>query len=354
MKKVVVGLSGGVDSSVSAWLLKEQGYEVIGVNMEHLKPADDSSFSLEGTEDAKKVASALGIPFYVINYHDAFKSGVIHPFIGAYCSGRTPNPCVWCNRYVKWEALLRKADELGADYVATGHYAKVKRLENGRYCVAASATAKKDQTYALCALSQDQLKRTLMPLGDYTKDETRKIAARQGIPVANKPDSQEICFIPDDDYAGYIKENSDYKPQPGNFVDIHGNVLGKHKGIIHYTVGQRKGLGIAFGTPMYVVRIKPDTNEVVLGTNEETFGDTLYAGSINFMGQESFSPGEVLLAKIRYSHKGDFCRVFPFEKGLKCVFEKPQRAITPGQALVLYKEDYVVAGGIITADERFR
>ena len=359
-KRVVVGLSGGVDSSVAAWLLKEQGYDVMGVTMEllHGQARTPGKIQEDGcgpsaAEDARRVAEALNIPFYVMDFQEVFQKHVITPFISAYCSGCTPNPCVLCNRYVKWEALLKRGMELGADYIATGHYARIKRLPNGRLAAAASATAAKDQTYALYNLTQEQLSRTLMPVGEYRKEEIREIAARLELPVAHKPDSQEICFIPDQDYAGYIQKNADYQPHPGCFVDLQGRRLGQHRGIIHYTVGQRKGLGIAFGQPMYVVQIRPETNEVVLGTNEETFGDTLYGTGINYMGLEAFQPGERLLAKIRYRHRGDYCRVYPQEEGVKCVFERPQRAITPGQAVVFYREDYVAGGGTIVSDGRF-
>lgn len=362
MKKcVVVGMSGGVDSSVAAWLLKKQGYDVIGITMQiwqneeqALLESGGGCCGLSAVEDARRVAAALDIPYYVMNFRDIFRDQVIDPFISAYRAGRTPNPCILCNRYVKWEALLNRSLAIGADYIATGHYARVRRLPNGRFAVAASATAAKDQTYALYNLTQEQLSRTLMPVGDYTKEEIRAIAGREQLPVAHKPDSQEICFVPDGNYAGYIERNSDYEPHPGCFVDLAGNVLGQHRGIINYTVGQRKGLGIAFGRPMFVVSLRPETNEVVLGTGDEVFSDTLYAADINYMAQTSFSAGERVLAKIRYSHAGDFCRLYPEGKELKCVFDKPQRAVTPGQAVVFYKEGIVVGGGTITADGRFR
>lgn len=360
-KRVVVGMSGGVDSSVAAWLLKEQGYEVIGVTMQIWQSEEQALMENEGgccglsaVEDARRVAAALDIPYYVMNFKDVFHDKVIAPFISAYRAGKTPNPCILCNRYVKWEALLNRSLEIGADYIATGHYARVRKLPNGRYAVANSATAAKDQTYALYSLTQEQLSRTLMPVGDYTKEQIRSIAERENLPVAHKPDSQEICFVTDQDYAGYIEKNSDYEPHPGCFVDLSGNVLGQHKGIIHYTVGQRKGLGIAFGHPMFVVSIRPETNEVVLGTGDEVFSDTLYATDINYMAESVFEQGERVLAKIRYSHAGDFCWLYPEAECVKCVFEKPQRAITPGQAVVFYKEGIVVGGGTIVTDGRFR
>ncbi len=364
-KRVIVGMSGGVDSSVAAWLLKEQGYEVIGVTMQIWQTMEQAVLEDEGgccgllaVEDARRVAAAIGIPYYVMNFKDVFCENVIEPFMESYKRGQTPNPCILCNRYVKWEALLRRGLEMGADYIATGHYARVRRFanndsENGRYAIEVSRDASKDQTYALYSLTQEQLSHTLMPLGEYTKEQVRQIAQEQGLPVAAKPDSQEICFVPDDDYAGYIEKNSDYHAEPGNFVDVNGNVLGQHKGIIHYTVGQRKGLGIAFGEPMYVVRVCPETNEVVLGKGDQVFSDTLYASNINYMAVDSFKEGEYLLAKIRYSHRGDYCRVYEKDGVLKCVFDKPQRAITPGQAVVFYKDGVVYGGGTIISDGRF-
>ena len=342
--KVVVGMSGGVDSAVAAYLLKEQGYEVIGVTMQ-MWGEDGIS---DAVADAKRVAEQLGIAHYVPDFRDEFKKNVIDYFTDEYKNGRTPNPCVICNRKVKWEALLKWGSECGAEYIATGHYARITKLSNGRYAVRNSVTARKDQTYALYNLTQEQLKRTLMPIGDYTKDEVREIAGKLGIAVSDKPDSMEICFIPDNDYARYIKNTTGYESIPGNFVDTKGNIIGRHKGIIHYTVGQRKGLGIAMGHPVFVVEIKPDTNEVVVGDDREVFALKLYADRINLMAVENIEYGMRAKAKIRYSHEGADCTLKMVEKDLlECVFDQPQRAITPGQALVLYKDDYVIGGGTI-------
>lgn len=270
-KKVVVGMSGGVDSSVAAYLLKQQGYDVVGVTMQIWQDESHEEIENKGgccglsaVDDARRVAAMLDIPYYVMNFKSEFKRDVIDYFVREYLAGRTPNPCIACNRYVKWESLLTRSIQIGADYIATGHYARICELPNGRYAIRNSVTAKKDQTYALYNLTQEQLKRTLMPIGDYTKEEVRKIAEDIGLMVAGKPDSMEICFVPDNDYASFIEKETGVTSVPGDFVDVDGNVIGKHKGVIHYTVGQRKGLGIALGKPAFVVAIRPEQNQVVI------------------------------------------------------------------------------------------
>ena len=355
-KKVVVGMSGGVDSSVAACLLKEQGYEVIGVTMQIWQEEDPEVVEenggccgLNAVDDARRVAWSLGIPYYVMNFRKEFKESVMDYFVDEYLHGHTPNPCIACNRYVKWEALLERSMEIGADYIATGHYARVMQLPNGRYTIQNSVTAAKDQTYALYNLTQEQLSRTLMPVGAYTKDEIRQIAEDHGLEVASKKDSMEICFIPDNDYAGFIERTVENVPGPGNFVDKDGNILGRHKGITHYTVGQRKGLNLAMGHPVFVTEIRPETGEVVIGDNEDVFSDHLICGNVNWMAVDGLHGEErTVMAKIRYSHKGAPCVIRELEDGrVECRFETPQRAITPGQAVVFYENDYVFGGGTI-------
>lgn len=354
-KKVVVGMSGGVDSSVAAYLLKQQGYDVVGVTMQIWQDESHEEIENKGgccglsaVDDARRVAAMLDIPYYVMNFKSEFKRDVIDYFVREYLAGRTPNPCIACNRYVKWESLLTRSIQIGADYIATGHYARICELPNGRYAIRNSVTAKKDQTYALYNLTQEQLKRTLMPIGDYTKEQVRKIAEDIGLMVAGKPDSMEICFVPDNDYASFIEKETGVTSVPGDFVDVDGNVIGKHKGVIHYTVGQRKGLGIALGKPAFVVAIRPEQNQVVIGEDRDVYTERLYANNLNFMSVDNITEPVHVKAKIRYSHEGAYCTVRKIDSDtIECIFDQPVRAVTPGQAVVLYDGEYVLGGGTI-------
>ena len=349
MDRVIVGLSGGVDSAVAAFLLKEEGYDVIGVTLRTWK--DEYGFTSRCCEidDAKQIAGRLGIPYHVYDCSDDFTKKVTEPFMECYVGGMTPNPCVVCNRELKWAKMLEMASKLGADRVATGHYASVVRLDNGRYTVRTAAHANKDQTYMLYALTQRQLAATLMPLGGLSKDEVRAIAASANIPVADKPDSQEICFVSDDDYAGYINANyTGNIPGPGDFVDEEGNVLGRHNGIVNYTVGQRKGLGLPLGYPVYVKRIDTERNEVVLAKDEDLYSNTVICRDVNYMSIEGLDAGEKLRcsAKIRYRHAPAGAVATLAEDGrVRLVFDEPVRAAAPGQAAVMYDSDGNVIGG---------
>lgn len=355
MKKVVVGMSGGVDSSVAAYLLKQQGYDVVGVTMqiwqdeeETVQQENGGCCGLSAVEDARRVAHDLGIPYYVMNFKAEFKDRVMDYFAGEYLRGRTPNPCIACNRYVKWESLLKRSLDIGADYIATGHYARIRKLDNGRYTICNSVTASKDQTYALYNLTQEQLKRTLMPVGEYTKDEIRKIASDIGLRVAHKPDSQDICFVRDGDYASFVENYTGKKVPEGKFVTRDGKVIGNHKGIIHYTIGQRRGLELPMGHRVFVTDLRMDTNEVVVGENQDLMHTVLYADHIHFMSVEDIEGEKRVTAKIRYNHKGApavICRIG--EDEIECVFDSPQRAMTPGQAVVFYDGENVLGGATI-------
>ena len=423
MTKVAVGMSGGVDSAVAAYLLKEQGYDVVGVTLRTF--GSDEGDGLGGSsrcceiDDARAAAARIGIPYHVFNVSSEFERKVVAPFVQSYCSGTTPNPCVICNRVLKWEHMMYAAKVLGAEKIATGHYASIVRLENGRYTVRTAEHAAKDQSYMLYRLSQEQLAATLMPLGPYSKEQVRKIAAEIGLEIAGKPDSQEICFVPDDDYAGFIKRWIERKggaepswqaagtaaaggatkcaAQPGgieaekpagtadpfaegDFVDEDGRVLGRHRGIVNYTVGQRKGLGIALGYPAYVLKIDPARNQVVLGPQEALFTDTVRLQDVNYMGLEGLKAGESVkvLAKVRYQHPAAEAVLAPAEpesgaaeqenaaaskdavkQGQNSLrmeappeallrFASPVKAAAPGQSAVFYDADgRILGGGII-------
>ena len=355
-KKVMIGMSGGVDSSVAAALLQEQGYEVVGVTLKlWAEESEDSArpsggcCSLDDINDARMVAFKLGIPHYVLNFKDAFQKDVVDYFVREYQCGRTPNPCIACNRHIKFEGLLDKALSMGFDYIATGHYAKIiSNPVSSRFELHRGASVKKDQSYVLYHFTQRQLAHMLMPLGDLAKDQTREIAARYGLAIAKKPDSQEICFVPDQDYAAFIERYTGTKSIPGHFIDSKGGILGEHRGIGHYTIGQRKGLGIAFGIPMFVTRISAEDNTVTLGPEEEVYRTALIAGDLNFIEIKELSEPIGIQAKIRYSANPAPANLYPLPDGrARIEFEQPQKAVTPGQSIVFYHGESVVGGGTI-------
>ena len=353
-EKVVLGMSGGVDSSVAAYILKEEGYDVIGVTMQvwpsdkEYEEKEGECCSLSAVNDARKVADKLDIPYYVMNFKDVFEKKVIQYFIDEYSIGRTPNPCIACNKYIKFGELLKKANMLGAEYVATGHYAKIiKDEDTGRFLLKRAKDDKKDQTYVLYNLTQYQLSHTLMPLSGYTKDKVREIAGEIGLDVAHKKDSEEICFIPDNDYGAFLKKRIPDKIKEGYFVDMNGKVIGKHKGIANYTMGQRKGLNLALGKPVFVIDIVPEKNIVVIGDEKEIFRSELYAKNINFIPFDNLKGDMRVTAKIRYAAKESPATICPYKDGVMVKFDSPQRAITKGQSVVFYDRDIVVGGGII-------
>lgn len=342
-KKVVIGMSGGVDSSVAASLLQKEGYTVFGVTLDLFKTENGES---QAIQDARKVCERLGIHHEILDCRKEFQKQVIDYFIGEYAEGRTPNPCVMCNPNVKFKALFEYADLHKCEFVATGHYIHIWE-ENGRFCLK-QANSQKDQSYFLYRLEQEQLKRLLMPLWKYEKDKVRSIAESIGLNVAKKPDSQEICFIPGNDYISFLKNRTKKGFEPGNFIDLNGNILGRHQGIANYTVGQRKGLGVTFGKPMFVVKINPLDNTVILGEGNEVFSDTLFAEKLHFIPFEKLKEPMEAEAKIRFGAKTAKCRVEPAgEDRIKVVFEQPQRAVTAGQSVVFYQKNELIGGGII-------
>ncbi|MFC1942139.1 tRNA 2-thiouridine(34) synthase MnmA [Chloroflexota bacterium] len=355
--KVVVAMSGGVDSSVASALLKERGYDVIGATLQ-LWPRDKEYDRSNGTKgccgidavtDAKKVAHKLGIPHYVMNFRDLFAQKVIADFSREYSQGRTPNPCIRCNQYIKFDPLLEKAKGLGADFIATGHHARIEPDENnGTYLLKKGFDAHKDQSYFLYPVIQEQLKHTLFPIGDLTKDKVRQIAADMNLPVASRPESQEICFIPDNVYPEFLKDHIPQAAEPGPILDAQGNTLGQHHGIMSYTIGQRKGLGIAAEEPLYVTDILPDRNAVVVGTREQTYSSELIASDLNWIAIARPEHTINVKAKIRYRHPEAKATITPLEDdNIYVKFDEPQMAITPGQSIVFYEGDVVIGGGII-------
>jgi tRNA-uridine 2-sulfurtransferase len=355
--RVVIAMSGGVDSSVAAAMLVKQGYDVIGVTMrlrpECVEPRAGGCCSLSAVGDAKRVTDALGIEHYVVDLRRDFQKLVIDDFVAEYRVGHTPNPCVRCNQYIKFDVLLRHAIAMGADAIATGHYARVEFDEaSGRWLLKRGADRSKDQSYALYTMTQEQLSKTMFPVGNQSKVETRAIASELGLPVADKPDSQEICFVPDNKYGGFLAEEAPETVKPGPILDTQGNTLGSHKGIAFYTIGQRKGLGIATGRPVYVTEIDRAQNAIILGANEELYRDVLIAYNVNLIAADELTGCVVVSGKIRYNMHDSPAEVCPLDPGaIRVQFNKPQRAVTPGQSVVLYEGDNVFGGGVIADSE---
>lgn len=355
--RILVAMSGGIDSSVAALLLQEQGYEVIGITMKTWDYAgvggskkETGCCSLDSINDARTLAVNQGFPHFILDIREEFGSYIIDNFVDEYLAGRTPNPCVLCNTHIKWDALLKRADKLNCDYIATGHYAQV-RFENGRYVVSKGLDQNKDQSYVLWGLTQESLKRTIFPLGQYRKSEIRDMAARFGYEeLSKKSESYEICFVPDNDYRGFLKRKVDgleERVDGGDFVLADGTVIGKHKGYPFYTIGQRKGLEIALGEPMFVTSIVPETNTVVLGTKTELEKQEMKVRNFNLIKYSSLPEGAEFLTRIRYKDPGTFANVAHDGERLNVLFHSPVSAIAPGQSAVFYEGDDLVGGGFI-------
>ena len=356
--KVLVAMSGGIDSTITALMLNDAGYEVVGITMKTWDYASSGSSkketgccNIDSFNDARMAAVQHGFPHYILDIRDEFGDFVIDNFVDEYMAGRTPNPCVMCNTHIKWRALLKRADALGCDFIATGHYAKVTRHTNGRYFISKGIDQLKDQSYVLWGLPQDLLSRTLLPLGPYHKPEIRQKALDYGYPeLAKKSESYEICFVPDNDYRGFLKrriEGLDEKVNGGNFVDKSGKLLGKHKGYPFYTIGQRKGLDITFGKPVYVTEIQPETNTVVLGDEEDLNRPEAIIGKINWVKYDGIEDGMSALTKVRYKDKGTFSHLYNDPMGVRVEFIENAKGIAPGQSAVFYEGDDVIGGGII-------
>lgn len=356
--KVLVAMSGGIDSTITSLMLHDQGYEVVGITMKTWDYASSGSSkketgccNLDSFNDARMAAVQHGFPHFVLDIRDEFGDFVIENFVEEYMAGRTPNPCVMCNTHIKWRALLKRADALDCEFIATGHYANVHQHGNGRYYISRGIDDMKDQSYVLWGLQQDLLKRTLLPLGNYRKPQIRQMALDYGYPeLAKKSESYEICFVPDNDYRNFLKKKVngfDEKVNGGFFVDKHGKILGPHKGYPFYTIGQRKGLDIALGKPAYVTAILPETNTVVLGDEADLEQNEMLVGKINWMKYEGIEPGFEAITKIRYKDKGSLSHLYPADNGISVRFFENAKSIAPGQSAVFYEGDDVVGGGHI-------
>lgn len=347
-KKVLLGMSGGVDSSVSALLLKEQGYDVVGTTLELF--VGSSCCNVNTYIDAKNVCKTLGVPHFTFDYKDEFKKHVIDDFINCYDNQQTPNPCIECNRYLKFGSMYKKAKELGCEYIATGHYAKTEYSEKyGRYVLKKANNIAKDQSYVLYTIPKELLGKVLFPLGEFeSKDEVRKVARENNLKVASKPDSEDICFIPDGDYKKFLENNSNIKPKEGNIVNSNGEILGKHQGLYKYTIGQRKGLGISYRVPLFVIGFNKERNEVIVGEESEIYKKEMLVDNINLLLIDSLQEKMKVSVKTRYSSKEERATIEMVEDGvIKVVFENPVARITPGQSAVFYIDDIVLGGGKI-------
>ena len=346
-KRVLLGMSGGVDSSVSAVLLREQGYEVIGTTLELF--AGSSCCNINTYLDAKNVCNSIGLTHFTYNYKEEFRKYVIEDFINCYANCKTPNPCIECNKYMKFGAMWEKAKELGCDYIATGHYAKTEYSEEyKRWVLKKSRAGKKDQSYVLWNIPKDLIEHVLFPLADFEeKEQIREIAREHNLKVANKPDSEDICFIPDGNYKKFLENNSDIRPKQGNIVNLKGEVLGKHTGLYNYTIGQRKGLGISYKVPLFVLGFNSNKNEVIVGEESELYKKEITVADINLLLVDEINKEMEVEVKTRYSAKSAKAKIAQENDKIKVVFDEPQRALTPGQSAVFYVGDIVLGGGKI-------